>query len=166
MTKIAFAGSNSSTSINHQLVAYAASLAGDCKVIKLTDYDVPMYDIDIEEKGGIPQGIQDIKKEIMAADHILISVNEHNGNVSAFWKNILDWLSRMDRNIFDGRKVSLMSTSPGKGGASSALGLMENSLPRFGAELKGSLSVPSFYDNFKDGELVDEELNKKLISIL
>ncbi|WP_321538660.1 NAD(P)H-dependent oxidoreductase [Flavobacterium piscinae] len=35
---------------------------------------------------------------------LVISVNEHNSNPSAFFKNVLDWLSRLDRKFLDGKK--------------------------------------------------------------
>lgn len=166
MKTIAFAGSNSAQSINHQLVSYAASLVDNSKVIRLTDLDIPMYDIGIEQSTGMPEGINQLVSEIQNADLIIISVNEHNGNVSAYWKSVLDWLSRTDRKFLADKKVTLLSTSPGGGGAASARALMEKSLPFFGAELKGSMGVPSFGDNFQNGKLVNEELITELKGIL
>lgn len=166
MKTIAFAGSNSSTSINHQLVQYAASLITKSTVIRLTDYDIPMYSIDTENDEGIPNDVQRLISDIQKADRLILSVNEHNGNVSAYWKSILDWLSRVDRKFLAEKKIVLLSASPGGGGAASARGLMEKSLPHFGAEIIGSMGVPSFFDNFKDGNLIDEALNLELRDIL
>jgi len=39
---IGFASSNSSSSINHQLVSYALKLVDNSEVIKLTDYIIPI----------------------------------------------------------------------------------------------------------------------------
>jgi NAD(P)H-dependent FMN reductase len=93
MKTIAFAGSNSSTSINHQLVSYAVKLVEDSEVIKLTDYNAPMYSQDLEKSEGIPQVIKDLNDKLSEANKLVISVCEHNGNISAFFKNILEWLS-------------------------------------------------------------------------
>tara|TARA_R110001632_G_scaffold104444_3_gene213339 strand:+ start:1081 stop:1623 length:543 start_codon:yes stop_codon:yes gene_type:complete len=147
---IGFAGSNSSQSINAELVTHVLSkLVGvSKKQLLLTDYEIPMYDIDTEQASGIPIDIQLLKNEIAKADGLVISVNEHNGSWSAFFKNTFDWLSRADRNFLEGTKVLLMSTSPGARGASSSLDYAKQTLPRFGAEVVESFSFPSFQDNF------------------
>lgn len=147
---IAFAGSNSKESINHDLVsAIAGQITNhDVKVIRLSDYKIPMYSIDTENEKGIPVDVQLLKNEILKCQGLILSVNEHNGSVSAFLKNILDWLSRADRNYLEGRKVLLTSTSPGARGAKTALEYAKMSLPRFGAQIVESFSFPSFQENF------------------
>lgn len=157
MNILSFAGSNSSTSINHQLVSFVTSLAdhASTEVIRLTDFDVPMYGIDLEKEAGIPAGILALNDKITNADAIFISVAEHNGNLSAFFKNIMDWLSRNNRTYLEGKKVIVLSTSPGGGGGASALALMQKSLPYLGAEVVGAMAIPSFNDSFVDGKLVD-----------
>lgn len=147
---IGFAGSNSSQSINAELVTHVLSkLVGvSQKQLLLTDYEIPMYDIDTEQASGIPIDIQLLKNEIASADGLVISVNEHNGSWSAFFKNTFDWLSRADRNFLEGTKVLLMSTSPGARGASSSLDYAKQTLPRFGAQVVESFSFPSFQENF------------------
>jgi NAD(P)H-dependent FMN reductase len=149
-TIIAFAGSNSKDSINHLLVSAIARQINNCKtkVIKLLDYDIPMYSIDLENEAGIPIDVQLLKNEIAKSQGVIISVNEHNGSVSAFFKNILDWLSRADRNYLESKKVLLTSTSPGERGAKMALEYSKMSLPRFGADVVESFSFPSFQENF------------------
>lgn len=49
---LAFAGSNSSNSINKQLATYAASLVKDAntKILDLNDFELPIYSIDLEKK--------------------------------------------------------------------------------------------------------------------
>lgn len=147
---LAFAGSNSKVSINQQLVAaIAAQVDGiETKVIHLTDFKIPMYTIDVENESGIPVDVQLLKNEIAKSDGLIISVNEHNGTVSAYFKNILDWLSRADRNYLEGKKLLLTSTSPGARGAKTALEYAKMSLPRFGGQIVESFSFPSFQENF------------------
>lgn len=163
---IAFSGSNSSKSINHQLVKYAVSQVHNSELIKLTAYDIPMYSIDIEEATGIPEGVLRLKEKLNEADKLIISVAEHNGNPPAFFKNILDWLSRSDRDFLAGKKVILLSTSPGKRGGESALQNLKSMLPRFGANIIGALSIGSFYDNFKEGKWLDVSVNETLNAVL
>ena len=162
MKTIGFAGSNSSTSINHKLVSYAVKLVEDSEVIKLTDYSVPMYSQDLEKSDGIPQKIKDLNNKLSEANKLIISVCEHNGNISAFFKNILEWLSRNNRDFLINKQVVVLSASPGGGGAQSSLTITERTLPYFGAEIVSSLSVRGFYDIFKDGRIIDKELNNQL----
>jgi len=165
MKIIAFAGSNSSNSINHQLVSFAATLIDNSEIIQLTDFDIPMYNIDIENI-GIPEGVVQLNEKLDEADSFIISVSEHNGNISAFFKNILDWLSRNNGNFLLDKKVVIISTSPGKGGAASALKITEKTLPYFKANIVGTLSVGEFYENFKDRTLVNLEIISNLQSVI
>ena len=77
MKVLAFAGSNSSKSINHQLVTYVASLLNNSEVIKLTNYNFPMYSMDIEENKGIPEGVKNLDLKLATSDKLIISVAEH-----------------------------------------------------------------------------------------
>lgn len=148
---IAFAGSNSRTSINAMLLNYVVQKVTYHKVktIHLTDYTVPMYSADIEQDTGMPIQSQVLKNIIAEHDALIIAVNEHNSAPSVFFKNHLDWLSRIDNQFLLGKKVLLMSTSPGKRGAKTSLEFTRDILlPRFGAEIVESFSLPSFDENF------------------
>lgn len=164
MAKIlAFAGSNSSTSINFKLVKHTASLAmsHEVELLDMSDLSFPMYSEDLEKTEGFPDAVEAFKKKIESAKGVIISVNEHNGYASAYFKNLLDWLSRLDRSFLEGKKVLLMGTSPGKRGAIGALEGVAGMLPRFGAEITTTFSLPSFYDNFKEENgITDMELSK------
>jgi len=167
---LAFAGSNSSTSINHKLLEYVASeiVAHDVKVLKLVNYPMPIYSEDEEKEKGFPGMALGLKQEISEVDALIISVNEHNGSWSAFFKNVIDWLSRIDRNFLAGKKVLIMSTSPGKRGGIGALEYAKNLLPRFGAEIVESFSFPSFQVNFSEerNEVIEETLLLGLREVL
>jgi len=162
MKTIALAGSNSSTSINHQLVTFVASLVNNSEVIKLTNYDIPMYGEYIEKENGIPPAVKNLNNKLSEAQNIIISVAEHNGNISAYFKNILDWLSRNNRSFLENKKVILLSTSPGGGGGASALSIAKKTIPYFGGDVIAELSIGDFYDNFNDGEIVNEELKNAI----
>jgi len=162
MKTIGFAGSNSSTSINHQLVNYALKFTDHSEIIKLTDYHVPMYSQDLENSEGIPQSIKHLDAKLSESNKLVISVCEHNGNISAFFKNILEWLSRNNRDFLTNKQVVILSASPGSGGAQTALTITERTLPYFGAEVVSKLSVKGFHDIFKDGKIINQELNNQL----
>jgi NAD(P)H-dependent FMN reductase len=147
---LAFAGSNSSTSINFSLVKYTASLLEEheVRVMNMANMPFPMYSQDIEKEKGFSNSIVELKEDIQAADGLIISVNEHNGNPSAYTKNLLDWLSRLDRNFLSGLKILLMATSPGARGGQGSLKVVEALIPRFGGEVVTTFLLPSFRENF------------------
>lgn len=163
-TILAFAGSNSSTSINLKLVRFTANQMEnhDVQVLNLANYPFPMYSEDHEKEHGFLNSLIELKKDIKNADGIVISVNEHNGGLSAYFKNVIDWLSRLDRDFIKGSKVLLLSTSPGKRGGIGAQEVAKNTLSRFGAEILGTFSLPSFNENFDaENGITDEELSKQ-----
>ena len=154
MAKIlAFAGSNSSTSINFQLVKHTVSLVTghSVQLLQMSKYPFPMFSEDLEKKEGYSNSLIELKNDIQKSDALILSVNEHNGNPSAYFKNLLDWLSRVERKFVADKKVLLMATSKGKRGGLGALEVTEALLPRFGAEIVASFSLPSFGDNFEEG---------------
>jgi len=160
---LAFAGSNSSTSVNFKLVKYTSSQVSghEVNLLNMANHTFPMYSEDREKQLGFPEAIVEIKKRFAAVDALIISVNEHNGGPSAFFKNLLDWLSRLDRSHLENTIVLLMSTSPGKRGAIGAHEYIKNTLPRVGAKVVSTFSLPSFYANFDvEKGIVDTELSR------
>ena len=105
-------------------------------------------------------------EKIVEAPALIIAANEYNSNVSGFFKNIIDWLSRLNRNFLEDKKILLISTSPGKRGAQSSLEYARNILGRFGGEVIESFSLPSFKDNFQDGKVINEVLDMGIEDVL
>jgi NAD(P)H-dependent FMN reductase len=147
---LAFAGSNSSTSINLKLVKHTVSLIHEHHVdtLDMVNYPFPMYSIDIEKTKGFSNSLVELKDDIQKASGLVLSVNEHNGNPSAYFKNTLDWLSRIDRKFLADTKILLMSTSVGKQGGTSSLEVVNAMIPRFGGEVFATFSLPEFAANF------------------
>ncbi len=159
---LAFAGSNSSTSINYELVKYSASLIKDhdIQMMDMSGFDLPMFSVDHEKEFGYTNSLAEFRDDIHRAKGLLLSVNEHNGNPSAFFKNMVDWLSRLERNFLQDTKIFLMSTSPGRKGGASSLSVVEALLPRFGGEIISTFSLPSFNHNYRTGEgITDSDLS-------
>lgn len=152
---LAFSGSNSSKSINQQLVQIAASMVEghEVEVIDLRYYDAPLYGIDLENKEGIPPSILKLKSKIQSADGMIIATPEHNGSMPAFLKNTIDWLSRINQKVFDDKPVLFIATSPGGRGGKSALEHLVSIMPYRGAKVVGSFSLPSFNENVINGVL-------------
>ncbi|MEG9326521.1 NADPH-dependent FMN reductase [Salinimicrobium catena] len=150
MNKIlAFAGSNSPTSINHQLILNVSQRISEheVEVLKMSEIEIPMFSI-VREKEGAPQVVKELYEKIRNSKALIISVNENNRMVSAYFKNIIDWLSRIERKFLQDKKILLMSTSPGRHGGAAALEYSKFIFTRFGSEVVESFSLPQFYENF------------------
>jgi NAD(P)H-dependent FMN reductase len=170
MKVLGIAASNSSTSINKKLVTYAASLidGAEVEILDLNDYEMPLYSADREKKLGKLQLINDFLNKIKACDALIISFAEHNGSYTVAYKNILDWTSRFEKNIFQDKPMVMLSTSPGARGGASVLTAAVNSAPFFAGDLKGHLSIPKFHDNFDSdrNKLIDEKLDSELMQVI
>ncbi|MEO1219742.1 MAG: NAD(P)H-dependent oxidoreductase [Pseudomonadota bacterium] len=166
MRILAFAASNSGVSINRRLVEYAASLAEGCDVetLDIHDYEMPLYRHDREEESGIPQLAHDFLAKVGAADALIISFAEHNGAYTAAFKNLFDWCSRIGREVWQGKPMLLLATSPGGRGAKGVLEFAVANMPRFGGKVTGHLSMPSFGESFDTGEgkMNDKNLDAEL----
>lgn len=161
---IAFAGSNSKTSINKQLATYAVSLVEGAAVniLDLNDFDVPLYGIDLENEKGIPDNAKTFLEHIKTSDGIVLSLAEHNGAYAAVFKNLFDWMSRIEGKLWYDKPMLLMATSPGDRGGASVLDIAKDRFPRHDANIVEAFSLPSFGDNFSDGKVVNDELNLDL----
>ncbi|MGR5093857.1 NADPH-dependent FMN reductase [Vibrio maritimus] len=170
MKVIAFGASTSSTSINKALATYAAGLieGADVEVLDLAQFDVPLFSEDKEKEIGQAEGAKAFLEAIQQADALVISFAEHNGHHPAAYKNLFDWATRIDREVFKGIPALYLATSPGPGGASNVLSAATNSAPYFGGNVKASVSVPSFYDVFdlETGKLTDSALIDKIESAI
>ncbi|HGS4460484.1 TPA: NADPH-dependent FMN reductase [Vibrio metschnikovii] len=170
MKVIAFGASTSSQSINQALATYAAKQieGAQVTVLNINDYSVPMFSEDREKELGQAEGAQAFLRDLAQADAFVISFAEHNGHYPAAYKNLFDWTTRIDRELFKGKPAVYLATSPGPGGAQSVLAAAVASAPFFGGNVKGSLSVPSFYDNFDlaAGEVTNSEIAEKIKAIV
>jgi chromate reductase len=161
---IAFAGSNSKTSINKQLTTFAGSLVNkvDVEVLDLNDFEVPTYSVNIEQESGIPENAEKLLKHIKGSDGIILSLAEHNGAYSAVFKSLFDWMSRSDVKLFNKKPMLLMSTSPGPRGAQTVFEMAENRFPNHDAHIVSKFRLPSFNENFKEEKVVNPEFLKEL----
>lgn len=150
---VAFAASSSSRSINKRLVTYACGLLEDAEVeiLDLNDYELPLFSVDREDELGQPDLAQAFLRKLNEADGIVISFAEHNGAYSAAYKNLYDWVSRIDPKPYKDKPAVFLSTSPGGRGGLSVMELAIAQQRRHGADIRAQVSVPSFDDNFDSG---------------
>ncbi|MDR6737031.1 MULTISPECIES: NADPH-dependent FMN reductase [unclassified Sphingobacterium] len=149
MKIFAFAGSNSSTSINKQLVKFVLKSFDEHEInlIDLNDYDMPVFSVDLE-KDGFPREAQLFLDNIAACDVIICSLAENNRSYSVAFKNVFDWASRINVKVFQDKPMLLMTTSPGGYGGGNVMAEAQKFFPQFGAIIKETFSLPKFYENF------------------
>lgn len=126
MTKLLiFAGSTRQHSFNRRLAHVAAALAREAGAevthLELSDFDIPLYNADLEATGTPADVIR--LKEIMDAHPAWIIVSpEYNGSYTGLMKNTIDWASSPVKGHpvwadgekpFAGKVVGLLSASPG-----------------------------------------------------
>ncbi|WP_096085975.1 NADPH-dependent FMN reductase [Agaribacterium haliotis] len=166
---LALLASNSSTSINGILLKHACENIGEQQLTELGvgDYALPIFSEDIEKNLGLPHTVEQIAAIFAEQDAFIIACPEHNSSMPAVFKNFIDWLSRVpnDSTVFANKAVFLVSTSPGKRGGSSNLKHLLEIMPYWGADIKGSYSLGSFYEHYSDNNLdakVVDELHKAI----
>lgn len=161
---IAFAGSNSKNSINKQLAEFASSLVENVNstVLDLNDFELPLYGIDLENEKGIPENAHHFLEQIKSSDGIILSLAEHNGAYATVFKNLFDWMSRINGKLWSEKPMLLMATSPGARGGATVLDIAKGRFQYMGGNIVADFSLPSFMDNFSDGKITDSELNSKL----
>ena len=166
---VAFGASSSSNSINKKLATYAAQQVQNSNsiILDLNNFEMPIYSEDYERLNGIPKEAYDFKEIIKEADGIIISFAEHNGAYTAAFKNVFDWISRIEKVVWYNKPMFLMATSEGLKGASSVLQMAYNRISRGNPNQIPYFSLPNFSDNFNQQTgIKNKDLNKKFIDSL
>lgn len=165
---ITIPGSNSKKSINKRLVEHAGRQLKDVEIINidLNNFVLPLYSIDLENEEGFPTAAIEFSGLIENSDGIIISLAEHNGAYSAVFKNLFDWLSRINSQVWRQKPMVLLSTSPGIRGGQSVLEIALNRFPRNGGNIIGSMAFPNFNENFVDGKVASPDLSGQLNDLI
>jgi chromate reductase, NAD(P)H dehydrogenase (quinone) len=129
-------GSSRSGSHNVRLAALAAKeltlIDADVTRISLQDYQLPIYDGDLEAKSDPPPNAIKLKQMIMAHHGVFIASPEYNASVTPLLKNAIDWVSRVRERgdpayaAFRGRVFAISAASPtNTGGLRSLMALRQ-----------------------------------------
>ena len=122
---LVFAGSTRMASFNRKLAHVAAQMArasgAEVAHIELADFDIPMYDADLEAR-GTPADVMKLKQLMFDHPAWIICSPEYNGSYTALLKNTIDWVSSPVKSdpawqegfkSFTGKVVGMLSASPG-----------------------------------------------------
>ena len=167
MSKIlGISGSLRKASYNTALLRAARDVAPDIIGIG-SIHGIPLYDGDLESE-GVPAAVLELKDKVAAADGLLLVTPEYNNSLPGVLKNAIDWLSRPSgdiRNVFRGKAVAVIGTTPGGWGTLLSQNAWLPVLHALGAEhwSGGRLLVPGAGRVFDaDGRLIDDSVSERL----
>jgi chromate reductase len=125
MKLLVFAGSTRQNSFNRKLARVTAAMAtasgAAATHIELADFDVPMYNADLEAQ-GTPADVMRLKQLMHDHPAWIICTPEYNASYPALLKNTLDWVSSPVKGNPEwtdgfkstrGKVVGVLSASPG-----------------------------------------------------
>jgi chromate reductase len=144
MRLLAFAASLRRESWNRKLITLAAAIvreAGvDVDLAEFQEFDMPLYNRDLQDASGFPPGAGELHRRVSAADGLLIASPEYNYSLPGILKNAIDWVSRMSPMPFRGKSAFLLSASTAQVGG--IRGLWQLRIPLEGV---GVLVHPDMY---------------------
>lgn len=169
MAKLLFlSGSVRKDSFNKKLAIHGSNLANemgaDATFIDLRDFDMPIYDGDLEDENGMPENAQKLKKLFNDHDGFFIASPEYNSSFSSLLKNSLDWISRPSPEPepkwipFSGKVAAISGTSPGALGGLRGLVPLRMFLGNIGVHVVPTqAAIGGAFSAFdEDGALKDE----------
>ena len=93
---------------------------------------------------------EQFKEQFKNSDAVVISFAEHNATYTSAFKNIFDWISRIDKNIWHNKPMFLLATSTGGNGAVIVLEAAFSRISRRNTNHISTFSLPNFNENFND----------------
>ncbi len=164
---VGIAGSLRKASYNRALLNAAASVVPENSSFEVLSIDdVPLFNQDVEAEFGLPDSIVRLRKQIAAADGIVMSTPEYNAGVPGVLKNAIDWLSRWvegENSILSGKPIALMGATPGGLGTALAQSAWLPTLRSLRMSLwtgGGMYNLSRAGDEFSDGKISDKKLQQ------
>jgi chromate reductase, NAD(P)H dehydrogenase (quinone) len=158
-------------SSNKALISLCANYLGknhEVDFAEFSEFDVPLYNGDIQEKDGIPQNAQNFSKRIKEADKVIFSVPEYNYSVPGAFKNLIDWASRIRPIPYKDLKILILTASTADCGGNRSYWHTKIPFEGCGAFVyPGTFSLAKTHKILDSkGELREEKLLQQLHSLL
>lgn len=97
---VVFAGSTRAGSFNQKLADAAAAAieaaGGEPTAISLADYELPLYQADLQAADGIPANARRLVELFFEHRGVFVASPEYNASFTPLLKNTLDWMSRVN----------------------------------------------------------------------
>jgi chromate reductase len=171
---LVFAGSTRSGSFNKKLAHLAAdavrAAGAETTLVDLRDLAIPLYDGDLEDAQGLPEGGKRFKNLLRESDGFIIASPEYNSSITGVLKNAIDWASREETDdepslvAFRGKTALLLSASPGQLGGLRGLVHLRSILGNIGViVLPDQLAISVANEAFDEaGKLKDAKKAQKV----
>jgi NAD(P)H-dependent FMN reductase len=169
---LAFAASFRRDSWNRKLIALAADLArqggAEVDLAEFREFDMPLYDGDVQVETGIPPGAEELARRVAAVDGIMIASPEYNYSLPGTLKNAIDWVSRVKPMPLRGKSGFLLAASNGQVGGIRGLWQLRIPLEGLGVTLDPDMyALPWASKAFgPDGRLIEQERQDRLAAMV
>ena len=165
---LAFAGSTRNGSWNQKLLDVAVGMANESGAevtsIKLADYELPLFDQDLEASSGLPEQAIELKKLFGEHSGLLLACPEYNSSITPVLKNVIDWVSRpasQDETAlaaYQGKTAAIISASPGGFGGLRGLRHVREILSNIKVLVcPGQFALASAHEAFDDSGALAQE---------
>ena len=173
---LALSGSARRDSYNQKLVSIAANGARDAgaevTLINLADYELPLFDQDLESEIGAPENATKLKLLFREHQGLLVASPEYNSSITPLLKNTIDWVSRgaegeRPLEAYRDKVATLMSASPGTLGGLRGLVHVRSILSSIGViVLPRQIAVAKAFESFDEsGQLKDEKQQQNVLGL-
>lgn len=172
---IFLSGSTRKDSFNTKLAKSACDIGKniegvDATFVNLSEFEMPIYNGDLESESGLPENAKKLKDIFKNADGFFISSPEYNSSFSALLKNSLDWISRPHEEsepplvAFSGKVAAICAASPGGFGGMRGLVPLRMMLENISTiVIPKQLAISSAHKEFdENGNLTNERYIKSL----
>src|SRR5262245_10163136 len=129
----------------------------------MKDFDCPSYDADREAEDGVPEPATGFCRQLAATDALIIAAPEYNASMPGALKNLIDWVSRVRPQPFNGKQCLLLSASPSMVGGNRGLWALRIPLEHLGARVYPDMfSLAQAHQAFQsDGHLGNRTLQER-----
>lgn len=175
---LCFSGSARKDSLNKKLALLVCShiknSGAEATFLDLADFDLPLYNGDLEAASGIPENAYNLKRIFCDHDGFFIASPEYNSTYSALLKNTIDWISRINEDgeaplsAFSNKVSAIGAVSPGGLGGYRGLIPLRLLLNNIGITVVPfQLSINDGFNAFNaDGSLCNARYEELLLEIV
>ncbi len=140
------------------------------ELIDIKNYNIPLYNWDLENKNGLPIDVQKLKRKFESSDGYIVLSPEYNGSYSGVLKNIIDWLSRSENgdasllSSFRNKNAMIGSVSPSRRGGIRCLVKLRMLLNDLFVDVSpDEISISVANEKITEGLITDKKLEDYLI---
>ncbi|MFI2185218.1 NADPH-dependent FMN reductase [Streptomyces sioyaensis] len=136
----------------------------DVDLASLREFDMPLYDGDVEAAHGVPDGALALRDRLEWCDAFVLASPEYNASLPGVVKNAIDWVSRVRPQPFKTKHALLVSASPSMVGGNRGLWALRVPLEHLGTRVYPDMfSLAGAHEGFtEDGQLTDPALQQRL----